>query len=84
VARYSALDLNSHQNDATNAITGWTGASKTYTYYNTVRGGDQKIVTLGVNWYLNPAIRFALDYQYIDVSRLQTPTAVTTTATPTS
>ncbi len=82
VARYSTLDLNSHANDAANAITGWVGSSKTYTYYNTVRGGDQKIVTIGLNWYLNPVIRVALDYQYIDVSRLQTPAAVTTTATP--
>jgi phosphate-selective porin OprO/OprP len=83
VARYSALDLNSHQNDATNAITAWTGASKTYSYYNTVRGGDQKIVTLGLNWYFNPAIRVALDYQYIDVSRLQAPIAAATPVLPT-
>jgi phosphate-selective porin OprO and OprP len=83
VARYSSLDLNSHADDATNVVTGWTGSGKTYTYYNTVRGGEQKIVTVGINWYMNPALRMALDYQYIDVSRLQTPAAVTTNGTPT-
>lgn len=81
-ARYSALNLNDNENDPANVVTGWTAAGKTYTYYNTVRGGDQKIVTLGLNWYPNAAIKIAADYQYIDVSRLQTPAAVTTAATP--
>ena len=35
-----------------------------------IRGGDQRIVTVGLNWYLNPAIRFMFDYQYVTVSRL--------------
>jgi len=83
VARYSDLNLNSHTGALDNVITGWTGANKTYTYYNTVRGGDQKILTFGVNWYMNQAVKVALDYQYIDVSRLQSPAAVTTSATPT-
>ena len=82
-ARYSDLNLNSHANDGSNVVTAWTGAStKTYTYYNTVRGGDQRIVTLGLNWYPNNAVRFLLDYQLIGVSRLQTPAAVTTAGTP--
>jgi phosphate-selective porin OprO/OprP len=82
-ARYSDLNLNSHANDASNVITNWTGPStKTYTYYNTVRGGDQKIATVGLNWYVNNAVRFAFDYQWIDVNRLQAPAAVTTTGTP--
>ena len=82
-ARYSDLNLNDHVNDPSNVITNWTGtANKTYTYYNTVRGGDQKIVTLGLNWYVNNGVRFALDYQWIDVSRMQAPAAVTTTGTP--
>ena len=84
VARYSDLNLNDHVNDASNVVTNWTGAStRTYTYYGTVRGGDQKIATLGLNWYPNSAVRFALDYQLIDVSRLQAPAAVTTAGTPT-
>ncbi|MGC9953355.1 MAG: porin [Rhizomicrobium sp.] len=83
-ARYSDLNLNDHVYDTANVVTNWTGAStKTYTYYNTVRGGDQKIATVGLNWYPNNALRFALDYQWIDASRLQAPAAVTTTGTPT-
>ena len=35
-----------------------------------IRGGDQRIWTVGVNWYPNPAIRLVLDYQHTDVSRL--------------
>lgn len=82
VARYSDLNLNSHTGDATDLVTAWTASSKTYTYYNTVRGGDQKIATFGINWYMNQAVRLALDYQYIDVTRLQTPAAVATAGTP--
>ena len=68
--------------DAANVVTNWTGTgTKTYTFYNTVRGGDQRIATVGLNWYPNNAVRFALDYQWIDVSRLQTPAAVTTAGT---
>jgi phosphate-selective porin OprO/OprP len=81
-ARFSELNLNSHKDDPANIVTGWTSTAKTYTYYNTVRGGDQKILTLGVNWYPNSNIKLALDYQYIDVSRLQAPAAVTTAAAP--
>lgn len=35
-----------------------------------VRGGEQRIVAAGVNWYLNPAIRFMLDYQHVEIDRL--------------
>lgn len=79
-ARYSRLDLNDRAEDTASVITGWTGAgSKTYTYYNTVRGGKQKAATIGLNWYPNRAVRFLLDYQWIDIDRLQTPGTVTTT-----
>jgi phosphate-selective porin OprO and OprP len=37
---------------------------------NTVRGGLQNILTLGVNWYVNPNLRFLLDYSRIRVERL--------------
>jgi phosphate-selective porin OprO/OprP len=81
-ARYSDLNLNSHALDTASAITNWTTAgAQTYTFYNTARGGDQKIITAGLNWYPNNAVRFALDYQWIDVSRLQTPGTVTVTGT---
>jgi phosphate-selective porin OprO/OprP len=58
-ARYSDTDLNWRS--------GAFGVAKTA---EGVRGGEQKIATFGVNWYLNPAIRFMLDYQHVDVSRL--------------
>jgi phosphate-selective porin OprO/OprP len=82
VARFSDLNLNSHEGDVSSLTTNWTSAARTYTYYNTVRGGEQKIFTMGVNWYLNAVIKISLDYQYIDVSRLQAPAAVTTAGTP--
>jgi len=36
-----------------------------------VRGGDQRIFTAGVNWYPNNVIRFALNYELIQSSKLQ-------------
>ena len=58
-ARYSNTDLNWHA--------GNFGTAKTA---EGIRGGEQKIATVGVNWYLNPDIRFMLDYQHVDVDRL--------------
>ena len=86
-ARYSDLNLNDNVVDPANVVTGWTGTSKTFTYYNTVRGGDQRIATLGLNWYPNSVIRFALNYELIQNSRLQSTVVpagitVTTTGTP--
>lgn len=82
-ARYSELDLNDHVNDTANIITNWTGATtRTFTYYNTVRGGEQRIATVGLNWYPNSFVRFALNYQWIDIDRLQAPATVTTSGTP--
>ena len=37
---------------------------------NTVRGGEQTITTLGLNWYPNATIRFLLDYQWVEIDRL--------------
>lgn len=58
-ARYSVLDLNFRE-----------GARGAATPVGGVRGGEQKIMTLGVNWYLNPAIRVMLDWQRVDIDRL--------------
>jgi phosphate-selective porin OprO/OprP len=73
--RYSDTNLNDHVNDPVNVITAAAGTARTYDYYNTVRGGDQRIVTAGINWYTNNAVRFALDYQLIQASRLQSGTS---------
>ena len=58
-ARYSALNLNFDE--------GLPGLAPPK---DGIRGGDQKIWTAGLNWYPNSAIRFMLDYQHTDVSRL--------------
>ena len=88
--RYSDTNLNDHVLSNVNIVTTSSGASKTYDYYNTVRGGDQRILTAGINWYPNNAVRFALNYELIQNSKLQSGTtqnaltglAVTTTGTP--
>lgn len=58
-ARYSDMDLN-YQAGA--AGTAQTGAS--------IRGGREKNLDLGVNWYWNPFTRLMLDYQHVKVERL--------------
>jgi phosphate-selective porin OprO/OprP len=58
-ARYSELDLNYRA--------GVLGAAPAA---SAVRGGDQKIFTIGLNWYPNNNVRFLADYQHVDVSRL--------------
>lgn len=81
--RFSELDLNSHVRDNSNVITGWTGpATRTFTFFNTERGGDQRIATVELNWYPNNFVKFGFAYQYIQVSRLQAPASVTTTGLP--
>jgi len=58
-ARYSRTDLNFEE-----------GLAGTAAGANAVRGGDQQVWSFGVNWYPNPNIKVMLDYQLIDVSRL--------------
>jgi len=58
-ARYSDLDLNYNQ-----------GAVGSATPSGGVRGGEQKIWTAGLNWYPNSVIKFAFDYEHINVSRI--------------
>jgi phosphate-selective porin OprO/OprP len=57
--RYSRLDLNYLE-----------GAPGTAQVASAVRGGEQEIWTLGLNWYLNNAIRFQAAYQDVSVDRL--------------
>jgi phosphate-selective porin OprO/OprP len=58
-ARYSVLDLNDRE-----------GAAGAATPAGGIRGGEQKITTVGLNWYPNTVVRFLLDYQWIKVDRL--------------
>jgi phosphate-selective porin OprO/OprP len=81
--RFSDLNLNSHALDTSNFITAWSGPStRTFTFFNTERGGDQRILTAELNWYPNNFVKFGFSYQYIQVSRLQPPGTVTTTGVP--
>lgn len=58
-ARYSVLDLDDRA--------GVLGAAAPA---GGVRGGEQKITTLGVNWYPNAVFRFQAQYQQVEVDRL--------------
>jgi len=58
-ARYSDTDLNYHQGTFGKALP--TGG---------VRGGNLKIITGGVNWYLNSIARIMFDYQHVKIDRL--------------
>ncbi len=55
-ARYSVADLNYHEN-LTPALGG-------------VRGGEQKIFTAGLHWYPNSIIKLLLDWQHVEIDRL--------------
>lgn len=57
--RYSDTNLNYH-----------AGSPSTAPAADAVRGGDQRIFTAGVNWYLNSIMRLMLDYQYVRIRRL--------------
>jgi phosphate-selective porin OprO/OprP len=63
--RYSTVDLNYHG-----------GIENRAAPADGVRGGEQKIIAAGLNWYLNPAVRFMLDYQHVSIDRLS-PSAAT-------
>ena len=57
-ARYSNLDLNYHR-----------GAPGTLAAADAVRGGQQKVSSIGANWYLNPDMRLMLDVLHVDIDR---------------
>lgn len=57
--RYSVLNLDDHR-----------GAFGSLAPLGGVRGGEQTITTLGLNWYPNPVVRFLVDQQWINVDRL--------------
>lgn len=68
-ARFSELNLNDNPGVAGVALP--TGG---------LRGGDQKVWTFGVNWYPTSGLKFALQYENIDISRLGTIPAAGTKA----
>ncbi len=58
-ARYSRMDLN--------FLAGLPGTAAAP---GSVRGGEQSIVTLGVNWYPNPNLKVMMNYLDVEVDRL--------------
>ena len=77
--RYSDLNLNDHVNDTANVVianaAGAPAGTHTYDFYNTVRGGDQRVLTFGLNWYPNTVVKLALNYEFIQNSKLQSGTS---------
>lgn len=57
--RYSALDLNYRE-----------GAPGTASPFGAVRGGEQDIFTVSLNWYPNSLLRFQASFQDVSVDRL--------------
>ena len=60
-ARYSDLNLNDNQGVLGSAMPA-----------GGVRGGDQRVATVGLNWYPNTMLRFELQAQNVQVSRIGT------------
>ncbi|HET9864512.1 MAG TPA: porin [Steroidobacteraceae bacterium] len=58
-ARYSRMNLNFEP-----------GLEGTAAAPGSVRGGDQQVWTLGVNWFPNPNVKIMVNYLLIDVDRL--------------
>jgi phosphate-selective porin OprO/OprP len=65
VGRYSVADLNYRE-----------GAPGTVPTVSAVRGGEQRIVVGGINWYFNSAVRLMVDYAHVRIDRLS-PNAAT-------
>ena len=62
--RYSSTDLNDSE-----------GADGTAATAGSVRGGEQNILSVGLNWYINSNLRLLLDWSHVDVDRLNPATA---------
>jgi phosphate-selective porin OprO/OprP len=58
-ARFSHTDLNFNEGDS-----GFAPVA------GGIRGGEQDVLALGLNWYLNPNIKLLFNYLMIDVDRL--------------
>lgn len=58
-ARWADIDLNYHE-----------GVAGAVPLVDSVRGGDQRIISGGLNWYPNAVVRFLLGYQDVRIDRL--------------
>ena len=61
-ARYSDLDLNWNE--------GQVGQTPAQAPVGGVRGGEERIWTLGVNWYMNNNVLMRFNYLIVDVNKL--------------
>jgi len=61
-ARYSDLDLNWHAGSVGTACTG--------ILLGCIRGGEEKIWSVGLNWYLNNNVLMRFNYLIADVNKL--------------
>jgi phosphate-selective porin OprO/OprP len=61
-ARYSDLDLNWHSGNVGTACSG--------ILLGCIRGGDERIWTVGLNWYLNNNVLMRFNYLIADVNKL--------------
>ena len=68
--RYSDADLNYNP-----------GALGTAPVADAVRGGDQKIWSVGLNWYPNQTFHFMFDFDHVEINRLSPNAAVYGTPT---
>lgn len=68
--RYSDTDLNYH-----------AGAEHTAPVADAVRGGDQQVWSVGLNWYLNPVVRLMFDVDHVHIDRLSPNAAAYSTPT---
>jgi phosphate-selective porin OprO/OprP len=66
--RYSDADLNFN-----------AGALGTAPVADAIRGGDQKIWSVGLNWYPNQVFHFMLDFDHVDIGRLSPNAAIYST-----
>jgi phosphate-selective porin OprO/OprP len=69
-ARWSSVDLNYRPGAPGTAQTG-----------SSIRGGDEQVFTVGVNWYWNAFARLMFDYQHVKIDRLSPGTSVSNAQT---